>query len=171
MSHVGCLRQCIAMSYRKLCRAFRELKAMEQCFCERWIMSYFLLLFFIVSMAFRTPNVYLICDNAKIATWHHKELPNDWMSTENAIISAKAIRWLWIIDPQLNMHTSKAERIGNIEDWAIFCVTILGKESCILKIGMAIAMDRMVSMENINGMIDAVLNPLLSRHNQWKCWF
>lgn len=45
--------------------------------------------------------LHLICDDALIAVWHNEGLPNDRMSTENAVILTNATRWPLIVDPQL----------------------------------------------------------------------
>lgn len=69
------------------------------------MLEYFSLFFFILQPEIpHTESVdllNLICDDAQIAAWHNEGLPNDRMSTENAIILTNATRWPLMIDPQL----------------------------------------------------------------------
>lgn len=45
--------------------------------------------------------LHLMCDDARIATWHNEGLPDDQMSIENAVILTNSSRWPLLIDPQL----------------------------------------------------------------------
>lgn len=42
----------------------------------------------------------MLTDDATVAAWHNQGLPNDRMSTENAVILTTSERWPLIIDPQ-----------------------------------------------------------------------
>ncbi|XP_068180103.1 dynein axonemal heavy chain 11 [Antennarius striatus] len=103
--------------------------------------------------------VLMLADDATVAAWHNQGLPNDRMSTENAVILTTSERWPLIIDPQQQGIKWIRNMLGSD-----LRVVQLGHEGYLDVIEEALSHGKTILIENFPEKFDPVLEPLLGRN-------
>lgn len=96
----------------------------------------------------------------KINSWHIYGLPRDSFSTENAIIMNNSMRWSLFVDPQ-----SQANKwIRNMEKLSELEVIKLTDKNYMNIVEQCIEYGKPVLIENIGEVLDAPLDPILTKN-------
>ncbi|KAM4600952.1 dynein axonemal heavy chain 11 [Polymixia lowei] len=103
--------------------------------------------------------VLVLTDDAAVAAWHNRGLPNDRMSTENAAILTTSERWPLIVDPQQQGIKWIRNQYGSELRAVQF-----GQKGYLDVIERAVASGEAVLVENLTERADPVLEPLLGRN-------
>ncbi|CAL8089314.1 unnamed protein product [Calicophoron daubneyi] len=107
--------------------------------------------------------LYMLVDDAVIATWNNQSLPEDRMSVENAAIFNFCERWPLCVDPQL-----QAIKWIKIKHGSSLIVTRLGAKNYLEQIEKAISEGSTVLIENIGETVDPILDPIIGRQTVKK---
>ncbi|CAH8480381.1 unnamed protein product [Dicrocoelium dendriticum] len=102
--------------------------------------------------------LYMLVDDAIIATWNNQALPEDRMSVENAAIFSFCERWPLCVDPQL-----QAIKWIKVKYGSDLVVTRLGAKNYLDQIERAISDGSVVLIENIGETVDPILDPIIGR--------
>ncbi|GAA54008.1 dynein beta chain ciliary, partial [Clonorchis sinensis] len=102
--------------------------------------------------------LYMLVDDAVIATWNNQSLPEDRMSVENATIFTFCERWPLCVDPQLQALKWIKQKYGSD-----LIVTRLGVKNYLDQIERAIMDGHTVLIENIGEVVDPILDPVIGR--------
>jgi dynein heavy chain len=107
-----------------------------------------------------TPNpLAILTDDAEKAMWNSQGLPDDQVSTENAVIVTNTARWPLMIDPQLQ----GIKWVRGLEAENDLITTRLTNKDMLRQLEFAIEQGKPVLIENVGEKIDAVLNPVIQR--------
>lgn len=122
--------------------------------CDRWLLK-LVELNIPASKEFNLQNC--IGDAVKIRQWVIDFLPNDSLSIDNAIINDNSRRWPLMIDPQMQANKwVKKQYADNIKVLRLNGNYVRELENCI-QFGTP------TIIENIEEMLDAILDPVLSK--------
>lgn len=95
-----------------------------------------------------------------IRSWQIAGLPGDQLSTENAIVMAKARRWPLLIDPQTQANRY-IKNLGNSEAPNGLEVTKPSNKNFLRSLENGVRFGKWVLLENVSEKLDAALEPVL----------
>ena len=109
--------------------------------------------------------LWMLTNEATVATWQNEGLPADRISVENGAIITSCSRWPLLIDPQLQgirwLKTHVERKCAQIERKMI--IMRPGEKQWMMKIIAAIQAGDTVILENVGEELDASLDPILSK--------